>query len=87
MNEREARDELRKVLDALEASGYPSLRGWVDTNEAFEAKAESGSVYQFEITILWDHKPEGAIRVLGSIDDGGIRAFFPLSESRLVPPP
>lgn len=87
MNEAEARAELGRVLNALEASGYASLRGRVGTNKVFEAKAESGAVYQLEVMIAWDHKPEGAIRVLGSIDDGGLRAFLPLTESRLVPPP
>jgi hypothetical protein len=87
MNEQEARDELRKVLDDLEASGYGSLRNRIDTNQAFETEAASGRAYQLEVTIVWDHKPDGAIRVLGSIDDGGLRAFFPLTESRLVEPP
>jgi hypothetical protein len=34
-----------------------------------------------EIQTFWDSQPGGNVRVMGSIDDGGWRAFLPLSRS------
>ncbi len=77
VNRREATSILRRHLDRLEASGYEALSRRVGENEAFEETVEPGVTYQLELTILWDHKPYGAIRAIGSIDDGGLRAFVP----------
>lgn len=33
---------------------------------------------------FWDHREGGAIRVLGTVDDGGWRAFRPLTEDFIV---
>jgi hypothetical protein len=46
----------------------------------------SGACYQIEIQASWDDKPNGNIRVVGSIDDGGLRAFFPLTEDFIKSP-
>ena len=40
----------------------------------------SGAQYQLEVEVMWDYKPDDDIRVMGSIDDGGWRAFSPLVE-------
>ena len=42
--------------------------------------------YQIEIQITWDHKPGGDVRVLAAIDDGGWRAFMPLSADLILTP-
>jgi hypothetical protein len=44
----------------------------------------SGTAFQIEIQILWDGKPNGDVRVLGAIDDGGWRAFLPLTSDLIV---
>jgi hypothetical protein len=41
-------------------------------------------VYQIEIQVFWDNKPNGDIRVMGAIDDGGLRACVPLCSDLLV---
>jgi hypothetical protein len=55
--------------------------------ETLEVRGEGNIVYQVEVQFLWDDKPGDTIRVVGSIDDGGLRAFFPVTESLLLPPP
>ena len=42
--------------------------------------------YQGEIRVFWDAEPDGAIRVMASIDDGGWRAFVPLTEDFILAP-
>ena len=86
MNRTEATSILRKHLDHVEALGYVALAARIGQDEAFERPGESGVAYQLEVSVLWDHKANGAIRILGSIDDGGLRAFVPLTDSRLVEP-
>jgi hypothetical protein len=82
----EATLHLRKHLDDLEALGYPALLQRVGQDNAFELRAPSGHSLQIEVSILWDQQPGGAIMIIGSIDDGGLSAFIPLTESRLLQP-
>jgi len=41
---------------------------------------------KLEILIRWDGKRGGDVRVMGSIDDGGWRAFLPLCSDLLMTP-
>ena len=45
-----------------------------------------GVEYQFEIAAFWDNRPNGNIRVMGEVDDGGVRAFFPLCSDFIKAP-
>ena len=87
MDNEEALSLLKDFLDEVEAAGYNALSKRVGENGAFEVEGASGKKYQIEYDILWDHEPDGAIRIIGSVDDGGLRAFAPLTESRRVTPP
>ena len=42
--------------------------------------------YQIEIQVFWDDKPKGDVRVAGSIDDGGWRAYLPLCRDFIMAP-
>lgn len=86
MNRTQAIAILRRHLDQLEALGYDALSSRVGANDASEDKGETGAPYQIELSVVWDHGPNGAIRIIGSIDDGGLRALVPLTDSRLVQP-
>jgi hypothetical protein len=55
--------------------------------EHSEIRGSSGTNYQVEIQFFWDDKARGMIRVFGSIDSGGIRAFFPLTQTLSIPAP
>jgi hypothetical protein len=58
--------------------------GRIDTPEAV---GRSGTHYQIEILFFWDDKPDGDVRVIGSISDGrGFRAFVPVTESFIMSP-
>jgi hypothetical protein len=47
---------------------------------------DDGGKYQIELQAFWDDQPDGNIRVLGSIDDGGMQSIFPLSSDFIVSP-
>jgi hypothetical protein len=82
------RDEARAILsDELEAYRRRSrkeLEASMVEPTCMSRIARSGTSYQLEIEVFWDDSVGGDIRVIGSIDDGGIRAFFPLTMSLLV---
>jgi hypothetical protein len=85
------KSEAQKILGEQLArfSSYTELAPFVESKrvENFESCGASGTKYQVEVQFFWDDKPGGVVRVSGSIDDGGIRAFFPLTDSLLVSRP
>ena len=66
---------------------YEQLVSKVDQkSDRFELTRSSGVMYQVVIRMVWDDKDGEDVRVLGLIDDGGWRAFFPLADSFIVAP-
>jgi hypothetical protein len=61
------------------AMGYSALLRLLDEQDMFELEGSSGTKYQVEIYAVWDNLEPGDLRVIGCIDDGGWRAFVPLS--------
>ena len=85
------KSEAHKILGEQLArfGSYTELVPLVESGrvENFEVRGESGAKYQVEIQFFWDDKRRRIVRVVGSIDDGGIRAFVPLTETLLISPP
>lgn len=46
--------------------------------------AESGVQYQVDVQAFWDSRQPGNLRVIVAIDDGGWRAFKPISTDFIV---
>ena len=64
---------------------YADLAVRVGEEEFPSVSGPSGTEYQIEIQIRWDHKPGGDIRVMGTITDGTLRGSFrPVCEDLLV---
>jgi hypothetical protein len=47
-------------------------------------KGPSGKTYQLEIQAVWDDPKKENLRVMGAIDDGGFRVFFPLTDDFII---
>ena len=86
MDKAEAKKTLSKELARFSSRNHAELVPLVESRqvETFEVRGENGATYQVEVQFFWDGQPGGTIRIIGSIDDGGIRAFFPLTETLLV---
>lgn len=54
------------------------------TQDTFGVAAESGTRYQIEIQVFWDDEEKKNLRVIDSIDDSGIRAFFPMTDDFII---
>jgi hypothetical protein len=86
MNDQEARRALHEILNRYRLRTYAELAMLVGNQETFEVPGESGANYQIEIQAVWEDKTRKIIRVLGAIDDGGVRAFMPVSDDFLITP-
>ena len=88
MNTGEAKSILLDCLKNYREKPYSELAVSVRENrvETKEIIAPSGTQYYIEIVFVWDDKPDRNVRVIGSIDDGGFRAFSPVSDDFIVSP-
>lgn len=70
-------------------SSYAELVPLVDSGRVqnLEVRGTTGAKYQVEVQFFWDDNQRRSVRVVGSIDDGGIRAFVPLTQTLLIHPP
>jgi len=88
MNNVEARSVLKKELAKYRAKHYRELVALIGNPQTAEVLEPSGVRYQVEIEAMWDdpRRPNDVLRVVGSVDDGGIRAYLPLTDSFLLTP-
>lgn len=79
-----------KVLNAwlakLRAVPYKELAARVDSVTNDEVARDSERSWQVEVQVQWDDEPGGNIRVTASIDDGGLRAFVPMTDGFVKTP-
>jgi hypothetical protein len=87
MNKDEARAILISELAKYRERSYDQLCAIVDAaKHRCQVTGVSGTQYQIEIYAYWDAKPRCDVRVIGCIDDGGWRAFVPMSDSFIKAP-
>jgi hypothetical protein len=86
MNKAEAKSILSTELRAFATRPYDKLVELISRTEVKSISNESGVNYQIELNVFWDSQPEKDLRIMGSIDDGGWRAFLPLTESLIMKP-
>jgi hypothetical protein len=83
-----ARFLLAEELAALRGLGYRTLVAALPNMPTTrEVRGPDGVAYQIERAAFWDIRPGGPIRLIVSIDDGGLAAFKPLTADDIVEPP
>lgn len=86
MDRKEASILLSEALAMEVSKGYRTLVPRVGTSVSTKITSLTGREYDVKIVVAWDDEPGGDLRVIGNIDAGGFRAFFPVSDSVLVEP-
>lgn len=89
MTREEAKAILASHVRELKNRPYAEFHSWVLAKKIQTplVKGTSSIEYQVEIEARWDSQPEGDIRVLVSVDDGGlVSSLVPLGDSFLIPP-
>jgi hypothetical protein len=86
MNEHVAYGLIDTELRRLQQLSYSELAALIGRVEAKKVVAEDGNTYQLEIQAFWDGKKGGDVRLIVAADDGGWRAFKPLTGDFLMRP-
>lgn len=84
MDKTEAREILEDEAWALGQLTYEQLRSYYRTPRAFVRKGASGVTYHIEEQSFLDDSRTGNLRVVISIDDGGMSAFKPMTSDFIV---
>ena len=86
MNNEEAISVLDREMERYRAKAYAELIQLLDETKYIDTTGPSGTPYQVELSFVWDDKSKGDLRVIGAVDDGGLRAFAPLNDSFIMRP-
>jgi len=86
MNRGEALAVLEQHLGRYRSLTYAELLPLLNEGVTLEVVGPGGTTYQIEIEAVWDGEPGGDLRVFGMIDDGGWRAFAPLTSDFIICP-
>ena len=75
-------------VEAMKFAGrsHAELSSLVDEPVHSQVVGRAGTGYQVEVSAVWDDKPGHTLRLFFSVDDGGVRAFVPLTRGALVLP-
>jgi hypothetical protein len=73
-------------LKELRRRPYGDLVLLMGDTQTKEVTGEDGKQYQLEVQVFWDSKKGGDVRVIVSGDDGGWRAFRPLTSDFVMAP-
>jgi hypothetical protein len=86
MDKTEAQSILTKELTEFAARTYNEIVTLIKRPEVKNVIGKSGANYQIDVNVFWDSKPDGNLRIMASIDDGGWRAFVPVTDSLIMKP-
>ncbi len=88
MNNQIARELLNAEIVRLKRLTWAEFAAKIKDVEVKEVKGPDGKLYCIEIEIFWDdpRRPGANIRILAAIDDGGIRALAPMTDSFILAP-
>jgi len=87
VSDEEAKGMLGAEFIKLRASGYPELvERLAEKQVSSEVVGLSGAAYHVEFQGFWDDDEHRELRVIASIDDGGLRSFLPYTDSFTIDP-
>ena len=86
MDSEEATSILARELERYRAMPYADLISLLDQTKHIDTTGPSGNKYQVDIYGAWDNESKRHLRIIGAVDDGGWRAFAPLTDSFILRP-
>ena len=86
MNEAEALEVLRPRLANFRNEPYVLLVSRIKAEPITETVEVDAVTYYLQFLFVWDGKRGGNVRVIGHVDDGGIRAYHPLTDDFIKGP-
>ena len=86
MDKKEAQQLLKARVNQLRAMSYHDLLSLLDKETVIEVDGSSGGRYSIETSVFWDDANDHDLRVIVNIDDGGWRAFAPMTDDFIIAP-
>jgi hypothetical protein len=83
---RRSKKLITQELNAFATRRYDELVALIGHDDVKILKGWSGITYQIETSVFWESQPDGSLRIVASIDDGGWQAFVPLTYSAIMKP-
>jgi hypothetical protein len=86
MNEQIAYALIDAELRRLQERSYSNLSALIGKVDTKECVGEDGKMYYLEIQAFWDSKKGADVRLIVAADDGGWRAYKPLTGTFIMRP-
>ena len=86
VNTAEALELSRGELRCFREMDSATLVDRIGDTHVVERTGTSGAEYQVDVEVMWDGRPDGDVMVIGSVDDGRLRAFAPLTRTFIKSP-
>ena len=86
MSIQEARSLIAQEIAKYRQISYEDLLHFREEVDTYEVSGLSAEVYQIEVQAFWDSGEPGNLRVMVSIDGGGIPAWRPLTNDFILSP-
>lgn len=87
MSDAEMKAVLKAASAKLRTAGYSELaERLAGKQERIQVIAPSGDSYHVEFEGFWDDDEHVDLRIVASIDDGGLRAFLPFTDAFTITP-
>jgi hypothetical protein len=86
MNEQVAHALIDAELRQYQRLSYSDLTALTGKVETKELVGEDGKTYYLEIQVFWDSKKDADVRLIVAADDGGWRAYKPLTGDFMMRP-
>ncbi len=87
MSDEEAKGVLGAEFIKLQATGYRGLVELLAEKQVIsETVGLSGTAYHVELQGFWEDDQHSELRVVASIDDGGLRSFLPFTDAFTIDP-
>ena len=77
---------LQQELAKVRQRGYRRLLAERGDEVVTQVVGPDGEEYTMSVQLFWDKEEHGPLRVIVSIDDGGLRAIVPLTIDDIVYP-
>jgi hypothetical protein len=86
MSIQEAKSLIVQEIAKYRQISYKDLLHFREEVDTYEVSSLSAEVYQIEVQAFWDSGKPGNLRVMVSIDGGGIPAWRPLTNGFILSP-
>lgn len=86
MDRARAAEIAEQHIARLSTRSFEMLQLLVDEPERHEAQGTAGRIWQVDIEAFWELTPGGNLRVIVSVDGGGISAWVPVTRAFVISP-